>query len=181
MTNVGAEGLDETGETLGEGDRPASFQKAMDAGSGEYDRAPAGHNVSYPKLKSRYFLYEYFDRDLVLEGGRPFVRTMDLGNRRDHAFGLHLLETVSDAVQHVYTGLLHETDIVGMVRHAHTVALVILDFVDIRFNHNDLEFINDTAEILRERGVVPLREIDYAAEAVADGHYRQAVVFNSGA
>ena len=58
---------------------------------------------------------------LEMATGRPFSMKQ--------AFSLDLLKAEPQLVEVVHTGLFHETDIVGMMRHAHAVAFVVFHFV----------------------------------------------------
>ena len=65
----------------------------------------------------------------ILEGRGAFVAALDGNHGRENALGLNLVEAIAKLVEVGHASLLHETNIVGMVRHAHPVTFVIFHFV----------------------------------------------------
>jgi hypothetical protein len=138
LSPVRSEGLNETGETAPKGHGTAVLDETMHAGTGENNLSAAGHYITYPEFERGNVLYENIHGDFILESSGLLIVAMYFRNRGDDSFGLHFLETIAYPVEHVDTGLLHETDIVRMMGHSHPVTFVVFDFVDIRFNHSDL-------------------------------------------
>ena len=129
------------GEAGDEVDGAVILQETVGAATCEYD-AVAGaalsvdevHGIGEGDLQRAEFRYGYFHLDGVLEGGGLFVAALDGDYGRDHPFGFHPVESEAYAVHPVHTRLLHNADIVGMVRDAHPVALIILDFMPVMFH-----------------------------------------------
>jgi len=87
------------------------------------------HCVFKLKLHFAHPADSHLDVDDVLERGWAFVLAGNGDDRGEDVFRLDFVESAAQLVEPVDTRLFHETDIVGMMRHAHAVAFVIFHFV----------------------------------------------------
>lgn len=69
------------------------------------------------------------DFDDIFESCGTLVVALDGNDGGEDALSLNLVEAEAEMVQEVDTGFLHETDVVGMMRHAHAVAFIVFHFV----------------------------------------------------
>ena len=94
------------------------------------DQLPVGtHGVFKLKLHFTHLADFHLNIDDILEGSWVFVFAGDGNDRGEDILRLDLLEAETQLVEPVDTGFFHETDIVGVVRHAHAVALIVFHFV----------------------------------------------------
>ena len=79
----------------------------------------------------------YFDD--ILESRRTLVVALDGNHWRGDPLGLNFVKTIAQLVEKVDAGLLHETDIIRVMRHAHAIAFIIFHFVLV--GRHNVEFL----------------------------------------
>ena len=126
---MGLYGFKKFGQTLGDGHRATVFNEAVHTFSSADRLVAYTHLIQKLKLHLRHLSDSDLNVNDILECGRTFIVTLNRDDRRKHAFSLDLLKAEPQLVELVHTGLFHETDIVGMMRHAHAVAFVVFHFV----------------------------------------------------
>ena len=95
-------------------------------------RVDLAHGVGKRRAHARVFGEAHLDGHAVLEGRGLLVRAFYAQHGGGDALVLEPREVPADLVQVVHARLLHPTYVVGVVRDAHAVGLVIGDAVNIR-------------------------------------------------
>lgn len=121
--------LKQSREPFRYGNGPTVLDETVEAFRSANNLHAHAHGVRKLKLHLRKAVDSDFHLDDVLEGRGAFVVAADGNDRRKHAFGLDFVETIAQLVEEVDAGFLHDTDIVGMVRHTHSVTFIVSDFV----------------------------------------------------
>ena len=124
-----------------EADGTAVLEEAMGAAGGADESATDPgvgidkvHGVGEGDLEGTDLRHGEFDFNGVFEGGGFLVDALDGDDRRDNTLGFHAVEAIAYAVHPIDARLVHDADIVGVVRDAHAVALVVFDFVSVGFH-----------------------------------------------
>ena len=97
------------------------------------------HGIGKLKLEVLHVTDGHLNLNDILEGCGMLVVTVDADHWRHHTFSLDAIEAVAQLVEVVHASLFHNTNVVGMVRDAHPVTFVILDFVFI-WDHTYIKY-----------------------------------------